>query len=138
MARIAGIWKRKDNGFYYTTLRGRKIKLSQDRKEAQQLFHALMAKEEGPNGTVVSMTFGRLADLYLDEVQRLRKPNTYRVHRHILQTLCDRAGKKRVVDLRVLHVTEWIAAQKTWGDSTACSVHPAGLPELGCHARPHR
>jgi integrase len=121
VARNAGIWLRKDNGFFYTTLRGEKIKLSQDRKEAQKLFHGMMAKDEEPSGTSISMTFRALADLYLDEVQRIRKLNTYRLHKYTLQTFCDRIGKKRVADLRVLHATEWVNAH-TWNESTCCTA----------------
>jgi integrase len=102
------------------------------------------------------MTFRKLADLYLEEVQRIRKPNTYRIHKYVLQTFCDRIGKKRVADLRVLHVTEWINASK-WNESTACSArttllaclnwgvnqgyldaHPLGKLKRGSHKRRDR
>jgi integrase len=126
MARTPTVWLRKDNGFFYTTLRGEKIKLSQDRKEAQKLFHTLMAKDEKPTGPAISMTFRWLADLYLDEVQRIRRPNTYRVYRYVLQTFCDRVGGKRVADLRVLHATEWVNAHE-WNESTCCSARTALL-----------
>lgn len=42
------MWLRKDNGSYYTTIRGEQVKLSKDPKEAKRLFHVLMAKEQEP------------------------------------------------------------------------------------------
>lgn len=65
MARSSTIWERKDNGFYYTTIRGEKIKLSRDLTEAKRLFHALMAKEEQPAGTAVFISVRKLCDLFL-------------------------------------------------------------------------
>ncbi|HEX3146724.1 MAG TPA: hypothetical protein VHR66_01405 [Gemmataceae bacterium] len=49
MARTSIVWFRKQDGHYYTTLRGKKIKLSADKKEAKKLFHELLAKEEEPS-----------------------------------------------------------------------------------------
>lgn len=137
-------------------LRGEKIKLSKDLKEAKRLFHALMAKEEQPAGTAVSNSVRKLCDLFLDNSEKTKKPNTYRMHEYLLQSFCDHAGRKRVADLKVLHVTEWLAKQD-WNDSTECSArstllaclnwgvtqgyidaHPLGRLKRGSHKRRER
>ena len=41
MPRVAKIWQRAEDGWWYCTHRGKKVKLSQDRKEAQSAFHEL-------------------------------------------------------------------------------------------------
>lgn len=158
MARTPTVWHRKQDGFYYTTIRGKKHKLSKDRKDAQKLFHALMAKEEddGPKGTAVAPTFRKVADLFLDESERTKKPNTYRMHKYLLQSFCDHVGKRRVRDLKVHHVTEWVGSQD-WNESTACSgrstllaclnwavaqgyidSHPLGKLKRGAHRKRDR
>src|SRR4051812_22728657 len=109
MARPPSIWLRSQDDTYYTTIRGQKIKLSPDKKEATRLFHELMAKHEEPAGSNISPTFRKVADLFLDESERTKKPNTYRLLRSTLQSFCDHVGGKRVADLKVHHVTSWVA-----------------------------
>ena len=48
MARTAKVWFRKQDGYFYTTVRGEKIKLSKDKKEATKAFHTLLAHDEVP------------------------------------------------------------------------------------------
>ncbi|HEX3146725.1 MAG TPA: tyrosine-type recombinase/integrase [Gemmataceae bacterium] len=72
------------------------------------------------------MSFRKLADLFIDVSLRTKKLNTYRLHKYLLQSFCDHIGKRRVSDLKVLHVTEWLGKQK-WNQSTACSARSALL-----------
>src|SRR5262249_2673371 len=53
MARKPSVWFRKHDRWYYTTIRGEQIKLSQDKEEADREFHRIMAEqpEEMPRGT---------------------------------------------------------------------------------------
>jgi len=126
MARIPTVWLRKADRFFYTTIRGKKIKLSRNRKKALKAFHTLLAKDDEAV-PVASMAFRKLADLFLDESQRTKKPNTYRLAKYTLQSFCDAIGNCRVADLRVLHVTEWVKT-KGWNESSACSAGPSCLP----------
>jgi integrase len=43
------------------------------------------------------------------------------MHKYLLQSFCDKVGKRRVSDLKVLHVTEWVNGQD-WNESTGCSA----------------
>ena len=122
MARQPTLWLRSQDKTYYTTLRGKKVKLSSDRKEAKRLFHELLAKDEEPAGTTISPSFKRVADDFLDESERTKRPNTYRMLKYFLQSFCDHLGRKRrVSDLKVFHVTKWVNAND-WNSSTACSA----------------
>lgn len=103
MSRPSTIWQRKQDKCFYTTIRGEKVKLSPDKKEARQLFHELMAKEQEPAGTNLSPTFRKIADLFLDDSLKNKKPTTYRMAKMFLQSFCDSVGKRRVpfVSLRL-------------------------------------
>jgi integrase len=121
MARPPTVWLRRQDDHFYTTVKGEKIKLSPDKKEATRLFHELLAKHEEPVGSNISPTLRKIADLFLDDSEKNKHPNTYRMAKYFLQSLCDRIGKRRICDLKVLHVTEWISANE-WNESTACSA----------------
>ena len=129
MPRPASIWLRASDDHFYVTIRGKKRKLSPDKKEATRLFHELMAQQEEPAGSNVSPSFRRIADLFLDESQRTKKPNTYRLNRYNLQGFCDHVGSKRIADLKVHHVTTWIAEHQR-------PSLPGEMTKNGKHARP--
>jgi integrase len=126
MPRPSSIWLRSQDNHYYLTFRGKKIKLSSDKKEATRLFHELLAKAEEPAGVSVSPSFNKVADLFLDESQRTKKPTTCRMQKMFLQSACDHFGKKRVADLKVFHVTQWLKTQ-AWNESSQCSARSTVL-----------
>jgi integrase len=146
MARPPSVWHRAQDDHFYTTLRGKKIKLSPDKKEATRLFHELLAKHEEPAGSNISPSFRKVADLFLDESERTKAPNTFRMLRMLLQSFCDEVQAKRVADLKVHHVTAWVGerqrpskpGEKTrngkhfksrvpWNESTACTARASLL-----------
>ena len=109
MARKSSIWFREQTGWYMTTHRGKQVKLSQDPKEAERAFHALLAQEEPPEETGgLRPTFRKLADLFLTEAERTVSAERVKVQKVYLQSFCDHVGRKRAAELKVHHVTEWI------------------------------
>ncbi len=136
---------------------GKQVKLP-DKAEAERAMHALLAQETPEPEAVTSLpAFRKLADLFIDQSLRVNKPTTSKMHRLFLQSFRDRIGRKRVSDLKVHHVSEWIAAKTTWGSSTACSArgtvlaclnwaveqgyipgHPLGRLKRGSHKRRER
>ncbi len=162
MARKPKVWFREQTGWYMTTIRGDQIKLSKNKDEAERAFHALMAKEVPEvKDTGVFPSFRKLADLFLEDSKVNKKPNTYRMHLYYLQSFCDHIGRKRVNDLKVHHVTEWIGKPKAkvnvWNQSSACSgrttilaclnwavaqgyidSHPLGKLKRGSHKKRER
>lgn len=119
MPRKAAIWRRKQDGFFYVTIRKKKIRLSKDKKEAQQAFHTLLSKERDPlEKAGLSPTFKRLADLFLDEGLRTKAVGTYAVQQNYLQLFCNFIGTKRAGEVKVHHVTEWLHTHEAWSEST--------------------
>jgi len=94
-----------------TTHRGRQVKLSQDKKEAERAFHTLLAQEQPPEEVGgVRPTFRKLADLFLREAERTKAAQTVQVQTVYLQSFCDFVGRRKAADLKVHHVTEWLNA----------------------------
>lgn len=121
MSRRHTIWQRGGTGWFYTTIRGRQIRLAQDRKEAERAMHALLARDEEPESPVHGRpTFRKLADDFLDRSRETNKPGTFENHRVYLQSFCDHIGGRRAPDLRGEHVSGWLRKKTTWGPSTRC------------------
>lgn len=122
MPRPNKVWKRKGTDWYYAKVGGKKVRLATDRAEAERLMHRLLAEEkpaEAVNAAVFP-TFRKLADDFLARSQRDNQPNTFKMHRIYLQSFVTRVKGKRVNDLKVRDVADWIASTG-WGESTACS-----------------
>lgn len=128
MPRPAKIWLRSENGFYYVTFKGEKVKLSQDRKEADRLFHELMAKkDEVAPPTRLGPSFKKLADEFLKDTQGEKDERTVKIQAKVLQQFCDRMKGIRAADLKGHQVKAWLAwenewrkkkGRRTWGTST--------------------
>lgn len=111
MARKPSLWFREQTGWYMTTLRGKQVKLSQDKKEAERAFHALLSQEETPEEVgSFRPTFRKLADLFLQEAARTKATGTVKVQTVYLQSFCDFIGRRKAPDIKVHHVTEWLNA----------------------------
>ncbi len=138
MARKPSIWYRKQTGWYMTTFRGEQVKLSQDRKEAEKAFHTLLAQEEpAEEKGGLRPSFRKVADLFLEEAERTKAPGTYAVQKAYLQSFCDFVGRRKVSDLKVHHVTEWLNAHNTPGpprgkkNARAKKAEPVRFPAWG-------
>ncbi len=122
MPRQAGIWLRKGTPWYYTTLRGEQIRLSQDKAEAERLFHELMAKkpdEQPEPPAVFGITFRKLADEYLKATQGDKVERAFEQQVSCLKLFCDFLKKKiPAADLKPHMVSAWLRTKTTWGQST--------------------
>src|SRR5690242_13390178 len=108
MARKPKVWFRKQTGWYMTTVAGEKIKLSQDKDEAETAFHELMArKTREPEEGDLRPSLKSIIGLYLDEAEKTKDEDTYELQRHYLTSFAEHVGRKKVPDLRKHHVTEW-------------------------------
>jgi integrase len=138
MARKPSIWFREQTGWYMTTFRGQQVRLSRDKHEAERAFHTLLARDEpAEEKGGLRPSFRRLADLFLQEAERTKEPVTVRVQHVYLQSFCDFIGRRKAADLKVHHVSEWLAAHnmpgKTRGRKTARKpgVEPSRYPAWG-------
>jgi integrase len=116
MGRPAKVWKRKADGWWCCTIGGKKVRLSQDKKEAEKQFHAMKATEAEESGP--RPTFRRVADDFLSFSKGENPDKTFQTHRTFLQSFCDHIKARRAPDLRPEHVREWLKANPTWGKST--------------------
>ena len=119
MARKAKVWFREATGWYMTSYRGKQVRLSRDKKEAERAFHTLLAQDEPAEETKgYRPSFRMLADLFLREAERTKAPMTVAVQTVYLQSFCDHVRGRKAADLKVFHATEWINAHPEWGEST--------------------
>lgn len=124
MPRPAAIWQRKQTGWYYVTLNGQQTKLSKDKKEAERLFHELMAKkpseeETAEPPTALGISFRKLADVYLVATKDEKVEQAFQGQVTCLKSFCDFL-KKRVAaaSLQPHMVRSWLRTKPTWGKST--------------------
>jgi hypothetical protein len=73
MSRKPTVWFRKQTGYYYTTLNGKKVRLAKSKKDAEKAFHALMARTDPVLESPVRISFRKPADLYLDPAEQRLK-----------------------------------------------------------------
>src|SRR4051812_42671085 len=102
MPRQPGIWLRKQDGFFYTTVRKKKIRLARDKAEARKALHGLLAGDEPPPDPP-RLSFRKLADLFLGFCERTMAENPFLPRRCVLRGFCDHLGRRAVADLRVEH-----------------------------------
>lgn len=119
MARKPGVWYRKRDKHFYTTIRGEQIKLSMDRAEAERIFHGLMADqpEEIPTGAR-NLTFAQVARAFLEDSKRENALDTYRGHKQFLAGFMRHSGRVKIAALTPYMLNRWIAVHEGWGDST--------------------
>jgi integrase len=116
VARKPSVWFRKQDKWFYTTIRGEQVKLSQDKKEAHKAFHGMLSQEEpAEEKGGLRPSFRKLADLFLQEAARTKGPDTVKVQNVYLQSFCDFVGRRKADDLKVHHVTEWLNSHNTPG-----------------------
>jgi integrase len=125
----AKLWKRKQDGWYYTTINGKQEKLSLDYKEAREIFHKLRGQEKkAPKGRL-STTIEEVCNAWLEYTKAERAPKTYENRLSYLQSFCDFVGKKvRVHDLKGQQLDQW-TLKHGWGESTRAA---ARRTVMGC------
>jgi hypothetical protein len=90
MPRKSSVWFREEDGWFYTTIRRKQLKLSKDKKEAETAFHALMATADEPEEQGGARpTFRRPADDFLEFSKGDNPEKTFQTHRIFLQSFCD-------------------------------------------------
>src|SRR4051794_1994485 len=113
MSRKPTVWFRKQTGWYYTTLNGKKVRLSREKKAAEKAFHDMLAQAEPePTPVAARISFRKLADLYLDYTRQAKADKTFAHQLHFLKSFTARIGAKAVLDLKPGDVTAWLLANK--------------------------
>jgi hypothetical protein len=105
MPRPAKIWQRSEDGWWYCTHQGKKVKLAQDRKEAEKAFHLLKSQKDEAEPHSYRPSFRKLADLYLEFTKQTKSERTYLHQKYFLQRFCDHVKAKRAAELKPGDVT---------------------------------
>lgn len=113
MAHFAKPWYRKGRG-WYLEVNGKQIKLGDDRKEAFDRYHQLMAGQS-PTGIQVS----EVLDAFLAWCQQHRASRTYDWHKSRCDGFWQFLKSKNlnfltVDELKPFHLDDWIAEHPTW------------------------
>ncbi|HEX4607745.1 MAG TPA: tyrosine-type recombinase/integrase [Urbifossiella sp.] len=122
MPRQPGLWRRAQDGFWYTTIKRKKIRLAADKAEARKALYELLAKPEAAPPVSSRLSVRKLADQYLAYIERTAAKTSFDNYLLYLKSFCDHLGAKAVSDLRVEHVTAWEAANSHWAHSTVVTV----------------
>jgi integrase len=123
MPRRPGIWLRKGTAWWYSTINGEKVRLSEDKKEAERLFHELLSKKaeaDAPEpAAIFGPTFKKLADDYLKATQEEKSDRVFEQQTRCLQLFSNYLPKKTLAkDLKPHMVAAWLKSKPTWGTST--------------------
>lgn len=117
MPRPPKIWKRSGTSWYYATIDGRQVRLSQSRQEAQAMFER-MRSERRASSSSVHVTVSDLANQFLDVVKQTRSHSTYIIRRLHLKSFCDFVGKsRRVSDITGGELERWALSRDLNGST---------------------
>ena len=105
-------------GQYATTVAGRLHRLGTDKAAAEARFRFLLRQAEKGTAADPNLTFGEVADAYLDFAQAAHCPERYRHCRERLQEFKDHVGDSlRARDVRPRHVDGWLKGKTLSGGS---------------------
>lgn len=112
--RRAQPWFRKGRG-WFVQVNGKQVFLADEREDAFQAYHELMAKPKEAKPSTDSVAV--LIDTFLDWTQRHR-PNSYKWYLDHLQAFVETVPSLTVGKLRPFHVQKYIDGKATWADGT--------------------
>lgn len=98
---------------YYTKIRGKQIRLSDNEDEAKEKF-ARLQRADLPGDTSRAE---EICDDFLEFIEK-NPSKTYRTCRHFLNSFCNCHGSVLVCELARRHATKWLEKQDTWNPST--------------------
>lgn len=109
MPRSPKPWFRKDRRTWCVTIEGVRHSLGEDREQAFQRFHQLMANP--PQRQVWGDSLLGLFELFLEWTERNRSQATYHWYRQFLQSFVQTIPARLTIhDLKPFHVQRWVDA----------------------------
>jgi integrase len=115
MPRPAKPWWWEERQAYFIKINGKRIRLSEDKKEANQLFHKLKSEPEAPK--LHSDSVIAIIDAFLDDTSKTKAEATYDWYKSFLEPFANTVKQLRVHQLKPFHVKDWLA-KGTWSTST--------------------
>jgi integrase len=109
MPRQPGIWFWKTRNAWYTQIKGKKVRLHEDKRQAHLELHRLLSSEGRLDARQKDqLTFADAVEAYLAGYQHHR-PSTVRNAHDKLADLCVGFGSRRLASLQPHEVLAWIA-----------------------------
>ncbi|HJQ80283.1 MAG TPA: hypothetical protein VJ828_10025, partial [Lacipirellulaceae bacterium] len=102
-------YKKSHKTWYYND-NGKPVRLDVDKTKAREIWKKLRCRDRDCSSLIDNPTT-LVADLvaeFLDWVERNKKPSTYEFYQQHCESFCQRYKTLRIMDLRNLHVTNWI------------------------------
>lgn len=123
--RAKGPWYWKEKKAFYVKIRGKRIRLGTDEKQAWIKYHDLMGETTAaPEKPIVIdegfYTVSDLFEVYLRHVHQNKAEGTYNRKRDYLrQFLKDNPDHavRLAEKLKPVHLTDWVNRHKSWGDT---------------------
>ncbi len=116
-------WFRAQTQTWYVKINGVQHPLGKDKKEADRLFHRLMAGE-GLAKPVKDLPMAGLVEHFLSDTQKTVTPETLAWYKGFLGDFAERYPSLKPQDIAPRHVRAWLNAERkrTWGQSTQRSA----------------
>lgn len=134
MARRSEPWFRRERGAWYVWHGGRQVRLAEDKGEAYEKWHDMMALSRVTTAGDKN-PFRAVAEQFLDWIQRNKKPKTYKVYQNHLQAFCDVHGDVELRNLKAIHVDDLMKQRPHWSKSTRRGVMVCILTTLNWAVR---
>ncbi len=117
MSKPSGLWQRKRDGAWMTTVNGTQHNLGKDKAEARKQLHKLLAGDN-PKPEKAGMTTRKLCDNYLIRTAEGKEAATHAVQVMHLRAFNASLGHRDPATLKVHEVETWLDEQETWSAST--------------------
>jgi integrase len=118
--RIPKPWYWEEKAAWYVNLRGKRLRLHENKDEAYRSFHRLMADQEQASNAdaPASLTVNELAEQYLADLQRRTDGRTHYVARCYLKPFLADCGGLPIPTLKKHHVEASIRKHGRWNTTT--------------------
>ena len=138
MSRVSdGPWFRAAKNTWYAKVNGRQISLGvrgkAERKEAFSAWHRLMADPARMNGQrkqpeppAQNLTVAEVVAQFLADAELRLKPNTVRIYRYDLSTLCEAVGKLFAAEVTPAHLIRWLRGLNVASTTQGIMLRSAG------------
>ncbi len=117
MSKPSGLWLRKRDNFWMTTINGQQYKLSKDKSKARKMLHKLLADDKPLPGRS-GMTLRRLCDSFLVRTKERKEECSHKAQVRNLKAFCESFGHRDPATLKVHEVEEWLEQRDTWANSS--------------------
>jgi integrase len=106
MSRPSSLWQRSQNGFWYTKLGGKQVKLSLDKGEARWVLHKLLAADKPARSSGVSCR--KLLDTYLARTAAEKSATRLGLMTRYFSRFCETFGHRRADAVKPFEVSGWL------------------------------